>query len=86
MVQEALERTARLAQPALGRPDRQRRMDAAAHANAVQEALSHGVFRANVSYWADYERLTNEAVQRVLWRGETPRGPCCRPSPNAWTP
>ena len=43
------------------------------HAEAVQEALSHGVFRANVGYWADYERLANEAVQRVLWRGETPR-------------
>ena len=42
------------------------------HAEAVQEALSHGVFRANVGYWADYERLANEAVQRVLWRGEDP--------------
>ena len=43
------------------------------HADAVQEALSHGVFRANVGYWADYDRLANEAVQRVLWRGEDPR-------------
>ena len=42
------------------------------HTEAVQEALSHGVFRANVGYWADYERLANEAVQRVLWRGEDP--------------
>lgn len=42
------------------------------HADAVQEALSHGVFRANVGYWADYDRLANEAVQRVLWRGEDP--------------
>jgi trehalose transport system substrate-binding protein len=42
------------------------------HAEAVQEALSHGVFRANVGYWADYERLANEAVQRVLWRAEDP--------------
>ena len=42
------------------------------HAEAVQEALSHGVFRANVGYWADYERLANEAVQRILWRAESP--------------
>ena len=42
------------------------------HTEAVQEALSHGVFRANVSYWADYERLADEAVQRILWRGEEP--------------
>ena len=42
------------------------------HAEAVQEALSHGVFRANVGYWADYERLANEAVQRILWRAEAP--------------
>ncbi len=42
------------------------------HTEAVQEALSHGVFRANVGYWADYERLANEAVQRILWRAENP--------------
>ena len=42
------------------------------HAEAVQEALSHGIFRTNIGYWADYERLANEAVQRVLWRGEAP--------------
>lgn len=42
------------------------------HFAAIEEALQHGVFRTNVSYWADYERLANEAVQRILWRGEAP--------------
>lgn len=71
MVQEAL--SERLGWPSL-RSDVQTATEEwmQPHANAVQEALSHGVFRANVSYWADYERLTNEAVQRVLWRGEDP--------------
>jgi hypothetical protein len=36
------------------------------------EALRHGVFRTNVSYWAAYERIADEAVQRILWRHETP--------------
>ena len=27
---------------------------------------------ANVSYWAAYERLVDEAVQRILWRREDP--------------
>ncbi|HEY5864743.1 MAG TPA: sugar ABC transporter substrate-binding protein, partial [Candidatus Tectomicrobia bacterium] len=42
------------------------------HVAAVQEALRHGIFRTNVSYWAAYERLVDEAVQRILWRHEAP--------------
>jgi trehalose transport system substrate-binding protein len=42
------------------------------HAAAIGEALRHGVFRTNVSYWAEYERIANEAVQRILWRREDP--------------
>ncbi len=37
---------------------------------AVQEAMRHGVFRANVSYWAEYERIASEAVERILWQKE----------------
>ena len=71
MVQEAL--SERLGWPSL-RSDVQTAVEEwmRPHAEAVQEALSHGVFRANVGYWADYERLANEAVQRVLWRAEDP--------------
>jgi trehalose transport system substrate-binding protein len=43
-----------------------------AHVAAVGEALRHGIFRANVSYRAAYERLVDEAVQRILWRHEAP--------------
>jgi hypothetical protein len=42
------------------------------HVAAVREALRHGIFRANVSYWEAYERLVDEAVQRILWRQEAP--------------
>ncbi len=42
------------------------------HVVAVREALRHGIFRSNVSYWAAYERLVDEAVQRILWRHEAP--------------
>jgi trehalose transport system substrate-binding protein len=42
------------------------------HVAAVGEALRHGIFRTNVSYWAAYERLVDEAVQRILWRQEDP--------------
>lgn len=71
MVQEAL--SERLGWPSL-RSDVQTATEEwmRPHAEAVQEALSHGVFRANVGYWADYERLANEAVQRILWRAEAP--------------
>ena len=71
MVQEAL--SERLGWPSL-RSDVQTAAEEwmRPHAAAVREALSHGVFRANVGYWADYDRLVNEAVQRVLWRGEDP--------------
>jgi hypothetical protein len=34
--------------------------------------MRHGVFRVNVPYWAEYERLVSEAADRILWRGETP--------------
>ncbi|MEE8303067.1 MAG: extracellular solute-binding protein [Candidatus Tectomicrobia bacterium] len=42
------------------------------HAAAIGDALRHGVFRTNVSHWAEYERIVNEAVQRILWRREAP--------------
>ncbi len=42
------------------------------HVKAIGEALRHGIFRRQVSYWAGYERIVNEAVQRILWRGEAP--------------
>ena len=37
---------------------------------AVQQAMRHGIFRKNVSYWAEYERIASEAVERILWREE----------------
>ncbi len=40
------------------------------HVAAVEEAMRHGVFRKNVPYWAEYERVTSEAVERILWRNE----------------
>lgn len=40
------------------------------HAAAVQEAMRHGIFRTNVPYWAEYERIASEAVERILWRKE----------------
>jgi trehalose transport system substrate-binding protein len=40
------------------------------HVAAVQDAMRHGVFRENVPYWAEYERIASEAVERVLWRKE----------------
>lgn len=43
------------------------------HLKAVQEALRHGIFRTPVPYWAAYERTMNEAVERILWRGEQPQ-------------
>lgn len=43
------------------------------HLNATQEAIRHGVFRTPVPYWAEYDRIMNEAVQRILWRGELPQ-------------
>jgi trehalose transport system substrate-binding protein len=41
------------------------------HVASVQEAMRHGVFRANVPYWAEYERIASEAAERILWRRET---------------
>jgi trehalose transport system substrate-binding protein len=43
------------------------------HVKAIDAALRHGIFRQQVSYWVDYERIVNEAVQRILWRGESPQ-------------
>lgn len=40
------------------------------HVAAVQDAMGHGVFRANVPHWAEYERIASEAVERILWRNE----------------
>lgn len=40
------------------------------HVAAVQEAMRHGIFRVNVPYWAEYERIASEAVERILWRRE----------------
>ena len=40
------------------------------HVDAIQEAMRHGVFRANVPYWAEYERIASETVERILWRKE----------------
>lgn len=40
------------------------------HVAAVQEAMRHGIFRRNVPYWAEYERIASEAVERILWRNE----------------
>ncbi len=40
------------------------------HFQAVSEALKHGVFRKNVPYWADFEKLINEAFVRIVMRGE----------------
>jgi trehalose transport system substrate-binding protein len=42
------------------------------YVDAVNNALQHGVFRTNVSYWAEYERIANEAVHRILWQQEDP--------------
>jgi trehalose transport system substrate-binding protein len=42
------------------------------HVEATRNALKHGVLRLNVSYWAEYERIANEAVDRILWRQEAP--------------
>jgi trehalose transport system substrate-binding protein len=40
------------------------------HVASVQEAMRHGIFRLNVPYWAEYERIASEAVERILWRKE----------------
>jgi trehalose transport system substrate-binding protein len=36
---------------------------------AVKEALRHGVFRENVPYWTEFNKLFNEAFIRVVIRG-----------------
>jgi trehalose transport system substrate-binding protein len=40
---------------------------------SIQDALRHGVFRTPVPFWAAYDRIMNEAVQRILWRQEPPQ-------------
>ncbi len=41
------------------------------HVTVVQEAMRHGVFRAHVPYWAEYERIVSEAAERIIWRRES---------------
>lgn len=62
---------ARLGWPTI-RPDAHGMVEAwlTPHAEAVQAAMRHGVFRRAVPYWADYERIVTEAVERILWREE----------------
>ena len=36
---------------------------------AVNEALSHGIFRANVPYWTEYQKLFEEAFFSIVVRG-----------------
>jgi trehalose transport system substrate-binding protein len=40
------------------------------HVAAIRDAMRHGIFRVNVPYWAEYERIASEAVERILWRRE----------------
>ncbi len=42
------------------------------HVAAVEEAMRHGIFRKNVPYWAEYERIASEAVERILFGSESP--------------
>jgi trehalose transport system substrate-binding protein len=37
---------------------------------AVREAMKYGVFRGNVPYWAEYQKLFEEAFLRVVMNGE----------------
>lgn len=41
------------------------------HVAAVQAALRHGVFRAHLSYWAEYERMVSEVAERIIWRKQS---------------
>ena len=41
---------------------------------SIQEAMRHGIFRLNVSYWSEYERVATEAVDRIVWRAEAVDG------------
>lgn len=40
---------------------------------AIQAALTDGWFRPNVRYWADVSDAMNEAIRRILEKGEAPR-------------
>jgi trehalose transport system substrate-binding protein len=40
------------------------------HVAAIEEAMRHGIFRTNVPYWAEYERIASEAVERTLFGRE----------------
>ncbi len=35
----------------------------------MSEALSHGIFRANVPYWTEYQKLFEEAFFSIVVRG-----------------
>ena len=37
---------------------------------AVRQAMTHGVLRKNVPYWAEFQKLINEAFTRIVVRGE----------------
>ena len=37
---------------------------------SIREAMRYGIFRVNVPYWAEYERVATEAVDRIVWRAE----------------
>ncbi len=40
------------------------------HFDAVQDALSHGVFRKNVAWWPAYQQVVVQAYQDIVRRGE----------------
>ncbi|MBN1383160.1 MAG: extracellular solute-binding protein [Deltaproteobacteria bacterium] len=39
---------------------------------AIREAFQYGVFRKNVPYWAEYQKLFEEAFVRIVIKGEDP--------------
>ena len=40
------------------------------HFESVTEALKHGIFRKNVSYWSEFDGLLNDAFTRIVIKGE----------------
>lgn len=51
------------------RPDANKRAASPA-LHAVEQALKFGIFRKNVTYWAQYQKLFEEAFVRVVMKGE----------------
>lgn len=39
------------------------------HFNSVNEALKHGIFRKNITYWNDFMKYINEAFAEIVVRG-----------------